>query len=304
MKYAVEAWAPDYGAPTDEIAMGQSDAPVDAAVEVPLGDWAPRTPDPAGPRPSVVLFVDGVRRVEARLWVTTDSGEVRQGICASWGAGVVRCDGRAELVDAQVRRGLFCNGDGLIAIDTSCGSFEPRPVSSDPAIALQDQMGMLEGRVATEAGAVGADLVVVDGPLGDRRRVPNAVGYIKTHQVAYLPDEVRNVVALLGAGQRTPLFVTGARNERYSWYLRLPGPGTHAWAGVVRCEVPADLPRERAIALADQVSLTLPAYASQPHKDPRAPQNLHPIAGLERAVRHRLGDAQLILRSLVVASSA
>lgn len=38
--------------------------------------------------------------------------------------------------------------------------------------------------------------------------------------------------------------------------------------------------------------------ASSPHKDPRAPQNLVPIGGLERELRHRLGDQQLLYRSL------
>ena len=47
----------------------------------------------------------------------------------------------------------------------------------------------------------------------------------------------------------------------------------------------------------DQVTL-LPPLASSPHKDPRAPQNLVPIGGLERELRRRLGDQQLLYRSL------
>jgi hypothetical protein len=53
-----------------------------------------------------------------------------------------------------------------------------------------------------------------------------------------------------------------------------------------------------AAALADTVTLSLPRYASRPHKDTRAPQNLYPIAGLERALRRRLGDATLLQRAL------
>src|ERR1022692_5005135 len=37
--------------------------------------------------------------------------------------------------------------------------------------------------------------------------------------------------------------------------------------------------------------------ASSPHKDPR-PQNLVPIGGLERQLRHRLGGQQLLYLSL------
>ncbi len=44
--------------------------------------------------------------------------------------------------------------------------------------------------------------------------------------------------------------------------------------------------------------MTLPRFASCEEKDPRAPQNLYPIGGLERELRRRLGDPMLIMRSL------
>jgi hypothetical protein len=67
---------------------------------------------------------------------------------------------------------------------------------------------------------------------------------------------------------------------------------------VVRCEASADLPLADARRLADVTALTLPRFASSPHKDPRAPQNLYPIAGLERELRRRLGDAAWIWRAV------
>src|SRR4051812_5435398 len=111
MRFAVEAWAPEYGS-----AMGQDDelsastATVDTDVEVVLSDWAPRTPPPASAINAgggVVLFTDGVRRVEAQVWVEGPDGASRPGICASYAAGAVRCDGKAELAAVEVRRGLF-----------------------------------------------------------------------------------------------------------------------------------------------------------------------------------------------------
>jgi hypothetical protein len=90
----------------------------------------------------------------------------------------------------------------------------------------------------------------------------------------------------------------GERFARHSWYLRLPCDVSHPWAGVVRCETAVDIGPERAIALADHLSAVLPRFASSPHKDPRAPQNLFPIAGLERELRRRLGDPLLIQRAL------
>ena len=49
--------------------------------------------------------------------------------------------------------------------------------------------------------------------------------------------------------------------------------------------------------------MTLGRYASEPYKDPRAPQNLYPIGGLERELRRRLGDAGLMFRALRVAAA-
>jgi hypothetical protein len=72
----------------------------------------------------------------------------------------------------------------------------------------------------------------------------------------------------------------------------------------VRCEAAGELTLEDAVARADLVAATLPRFASQPHNDPRAPQNLHPIAGLERELKRRLGDPLLLERALRQAAAA
>jgi hypothetical protein len=74
--------------------------------------------------------------------------------------------------------------------------------------------------------------------------------------------------------------------------------------GIVRCEASAALRADDVIALADRVAATLPRFASAPHKDARAPQNLYPIGGLERHLRHRLGDAAVVYRALRRAGAA
>ena len=43
-------------------------------------------------------------------------------------------------------------------------------------------------------------------------------------------------------------------------------------------------------AIADRTAALLPVVGSEPHIDPRAPQNLVPIGALERELRHRMGD--------------
>jgi hypothetical protein len=299
VRFAVETWAPEFGAPVGGDVLGESDAEVDLAVERAPDDWAPLAP--AVGSAATVLFVDGVERIDARVWVEDDSGVSRQGVCASWAAGVVRCDGRATVVAAEVRRGVLCPGE-VDPIVTRHGDYRAYPVPDVPGgdplgQALGQARGKLEGRVAAEAGP-DRELLVVDGPLGDRRHIDGAVGYVKAHHVSYLPAAQGRVVGLLAAGERTPLFRVGAGRFRYSWYLRLPGPATHPWWGIVRCEASGDLAVDEAVARADLVAATLPRFASQPHNDPRAPQNLHPIAGLERELKRRLGDPLLLGRAL------
>jgi hypothetical protein len=313
MRFAVESWAPEYGsAMGSEEQLAASDARIDVDVEVPAHEWAPRSPAPGTTPASCVVFTDGVRRVDAQVWVEGADGSSRPGICASYAAGAVRCNGRAEVVAAEIRRGLFTAAPGAEAIATRHGEFLVRAVGGDApdelSLCLQQRMGELEVEVA--ALACESELVCVDGPLRAGGHRPGTVGYVKTHHVRYLPPAQDAVVARLEAGQRTPIFLASARMwTRYLWYLRLPGAagdsaGGHPWSGVVRCETSADADPAEAVALADRIALTLPRFASQAHKDARAPQNLYPIAGLERVLRHRLGDATLLYRALRAAAAA
>jgi len=298
MQFAVEAWDPEYGAAFDPEGLVDTTVEVDPWVERAAVSWAP-LPAAAGTEalPSV-LFVDGVRRIEAHVWV--HGGETHLGVCASYGAGVVCCDGRAQVVRAEVRRALYCPPDGAEPIVTRHGTFALHAVTDDDptklSLALQRDMTALEVELAE--GERGDVPVVVDGPLKPGQERPGFVGYVKTHRTRYGPPLVAETVGLLGVGERTPLLLLDAPRRRYTWYLRLPGPVAHDWAGVVRLEIAADLPVPEAAVLADRLAVTLPPFASTPHKDSRAPQNLFPIAGLERELRRRLGDAPLLLRAL------
>jgi hypothetical protein len=143
------------------------------------------------------------------------------------------------------------------------------------------------------------DLLVLDGRLRGRTSLPRTIGYVKRQRGKYLTEELSTVVAELAAGQRTPVF---RLSGLYSWYLRLPGPVGPPWAGIVRVECAGDLTVEDAVALADRSARTLPRFASHAYKDPRAPQNLTPIAGLERRLRGLLGDPRLLHRQLTAAA--
>jgi len=294
-RVAIDGWSPEYGTSVE----GQvevSSEPVDAGVEATVERWAPVVVPEGTARPTSVLFIDGVRRIDARAWLTEDASPdiSRPGVCATVAAGAVLANGAAHVVTTAVARGLFA-ASGVEPLVTAHGTYEARPVPDDSPeglyLAVHAAMTALEAEVS--AAAPEAQLVIYDGPLRNRT---DGVGYIKTHHVQYLPDPLHAVTGRLGVGQRTPLFLIGGRFTRWSWYARLPGLPSHPMAGVIRCELPtASLtsPAEAA-GLADVVTAALVRFASEPHKDPRAPQNLYPIAGLERELRRRLGDQRLL----------
>jgi hypothetical protein len=338
MRFSVDAWDPAYGTSLDiEEFLAESTAGVDVTVERDPGQWRAIDPDPGLVLPDALLFVDGVRRIEARVWIEGEApdggpaGEASIGMCASYAAGVVCCCARgAHLVDFATRRGLFTVAAKADSIMTWAGTYiachtppkVDQPVSLTLSGALQRRLGDVEVQTAVAARSAlaghgvpdGGDLLVIDGPLYGRQHLPRALGYIKSHAKTYLPPDLNGLVARLEPNQRTPVFLIGAKWDRHSWYLRLPagsgpaaaaaGPAGPAWAGIVRIECSADLPAAEVIGLARLSQACLGRFASDEYKDARAPQNLYPIAGLERELRRRLGDPRLLYRALRMTAQA
>jgi hypothetical protein len=294
----VEAWAPEYGPsvePVDDLAPSEGD--IDVEVEGRPWEPIPGRDDGA----PLVAFVDGVRRIDARLVLDEPGGPV-PGICGSFAVGAVVWDRearRSEVVGAAVHRLAVMSGGHSAAVDAG-----PALAYGSSSVADHDPgslIGHFHGEMRRAESALAEDLgrgghfVVADGPLYELAPA-EIIGYVKSHRVAYLPDG--EILGALGAGERTPLF-TIKGYERYSWYLRLaPIDGGHSWTGLVRCEAPAALPIGEVAVLADRCAAVLPAVASEAHLDPRAPQNLVPIAALERHLRHLMGDPGLVLRNL------
>jgi hypothetical protein len=303
-----DPWSPGYGMGF-ETRLDEPYPNADIGVETP--DWSVPIRPPSV-RPGPVWFIDGVRRVELR--VLADDGTCRaQGLFGSFAVGAVRCDGRAAFDEHRIGRALILGG-GLPA--------EPREItagattlcfrgvseaSADPDAALlrlQDLMRDEENALAARVVGLGAPLVVADGPLrlGDAVDGP-IVGAIKRSVRRYLEAAEDRLLGRLAAGERTPVFALldrQAATRGYSWYTRvaaLPGP-YHDHAGVLRCEVRASIGLDAAVATANRVSALLPSFAGRP-SDPRTPQNLMPVAGLEGWLRHRMGDARMIRRALL-----
>jgi hypothetical protein len=315
VRFYVDAWDPSYGSGVDAAEGGPaapSSAQLGPDVEVPAASWRPLSPPCDVRGPSVILLVDGVRRVDARVWAEEPDGTLHPGLAASYAAGVVRCDlraGVARVVAATVERGLFTPSPGAGDLTAASARYAVHRVAGEFAqlsAAVQGQLTTLEADVAQAVRAGGVDdedLLIIDGPLRGRTRLERALGYVKTHRVQYLPVGLAPVVGRLRAGQRTPVFLLGTTWHRFTWYLKLPGPPGSPWAGVVRVEASADLPRGEAVRLADLSAVTLPRLAATAYKDPRAPQNLTPIAGLERRLRAMLGDQRLLLRGLAAGTA-
>jgi hypothetical protein len=310
----VDAWDPSYGASfegdSSDGPAATSTAQVDTDAEVPAAQWAAIDPRPGISCPDVVLLVDGVRRNDAGLWTAEDDGQSYAGLAASYAAGVVRCDlgnGVAELAGARVGRGLFTASPSAGDVLAGTVRYEVHRVNgtgeaSKLPAAVQGPLTALEIEISATARESN-DLMVVDGPLRNRRHLPRTIGYIKTQQKQYLPAQLTPVVTGLRAGQRTPVFHLGTVWGGWSWYLRLPGATGAPWAGIVRIECSPDLLIDEAVELADLSTATLPRFASSAYKDPRAPQNLVPIAGLERRLRGLLGDSRVLHRALTLAAA-
>ncbi len=307
--FTVDPWDPGYGLAfsedADDGALDESSAELDLDLELPAAQWHPIDPDRSPRLPATVAFLDGVRRIDARVWVHGGGPQPAPGIAASFAAGLVTCNGTATIAQAAIERGLFTAAAEAADITTRHGSYPARFAGGAGldklSLALQQRLADLEVQVALRFRAenpTADDLLVVDGPLRGRTHLDRTVGYIKTHHAAYLPAEQAAVIAALAPGQRTPAFAMGTSWRRSSWYLQLLQTPGVPWSGVVRLECSADLPQPEVIALADLTTRILPPLASAPHKDPRAPQNLVPIGGLERELRHRLGDQQLLYRAL------
>jgi hypothetical protein len=94
MRFTVDPWDPSYGASVQS-ELTESDSIPTTDIECPDEQWGPIAPSATEPV-DTLLFVDGVRRIEARAWI--DGGiEPVPGVFASWAAGVVRCNGEARV---------------------------------------------------------------------------------------------------------------------------------------------------------------------------------------------------------------
>lgn len=276
-------WAPEYGDPHQ----AGGEAGVEATPCEPFAFVPCPVPDP---RPQLA-FVDGVRQVEAQLYVGPHFGLA--GVLAA--GAVTPTPQGLRIEEVRVQRLTIVGGNGKAELPPQPGGWQweahsiEDPGPDAPLQELQRRMREQELELALHLTGQGLT-VVLDGPLS-AGAAGNLVGYVKTQAQRLLPQDLHDQVGDLPAHHRTTHFTW---SDRTGCYLRLvpPPPGSHPWFGIVRLETGGDP------ALLHTVGGALQAFAGVSHIDPRAPQNLQAVAGLEKEMRRRCGDRALGTRAV------
>jgi hypothetical protein len=257
-----------------------------------------------------MAFVDGVRRIEHRLLIG-DGERTVFGLLGSFGVGAVLVDGRARVAHEMIGRVAVSGGglelDPFVASVDGKGAlvFEPRTEPDNTPMAPVD--GLQKAMRRTEAGlaerlSAEVDVAFLDGPLTFLTAAArgSVVGFVKRLLRNYLDPSAHALLPRLELGERTPLFLIGGREPRYAWYVRIARGRRieSALTGVARLEAPAARGISEARTLADVSAREMVRFASDATRDPRAPQNLLPIGGLEACLKHLLGDASVVRRAV------
>lgn len=313
----LDPWDVEYG-PEVPLQLDDVDEDVEVVLdaEVPPDAWVPISPSDA-PTFHHVHFVDGVRRIEARLLVRR--GELLcHGAFGSAAVGATHIlSGRASCSEPIIERVVALGSGALLplpipvrtALEYAPASW-PEPNVDGPLRAVQKRMRDVEEAVARTLAEDGDSLVVADGPLSYEHPVKgNVLGYIKRVFQLYLPARLIGMVAGLPVAARTPLFVISKmKRARFSWFQRIgvTRAGDSELSGIVRMEVSSHVGVDVAARLANAAATQLPRFVPPRGRDPRAPQNLLPIGALEGHLRRCLGDARLVRRWIqtVIASEA
>jgi uncharacterized protein len=300
----LDPWSADYtgSVQADPTEPPQADVQIDAFVET--RQW---TAIPPGEPPDSAAFIDGVRRLEARVIGVRKEGMVH-GLFGSFATGATIVNPyTAQFAHCVPARRLILTSGLLRSEVFRIGNSELRfqglsvPEGNPDALLLALQTAMREAE-QTLARALPPPLVFLDGPIAFTTEAPGPIiGVVKTIHRLYLPPEQMEVALRLKTAERTPVFaIREGRKTRYSWYLRIAEgrPTHHAFSGVIRLEAGAAGGIDLALSLASLSAAFLPRFASSANRDPRAPQNLTPVGALEQHLRNQMGDATLIQRAI------
>jgi hypothetical protein len=332
MRLKLEPWPPDYGTSAFDMA-GDEDGGIanSAQPRIDLGKefehWAPIQPSQGRYQGfERLFFVDGSRRIEQFLFaegVRDGQYRVLPGLLGTFAVGLAQAErsgsAACRVVHTRIERRLILGGDYhtddviIPASDNQLGVLRYQATSISQAdnregflqLQLQNLMRQGEAKLANSLMDLARDqLLIVDGPLPrDQLSIPT-LGYVKTLHDLWIPPTEQRTLFALQAGQRTPIFyIEDNYKPRWSWFLRLATgePWYQSLAGVVRLEY-SPLERhntlDEVVRVADWSCLELPRYAAASFRDPRAPQQLMPVAFLEAELARRMGSLPIIRRRI------
>ncbi|WP_291425230.1 DNA double-strand break repair nuclease NurA [Deinococcus sp.] len=281
-----------------------------------------------------VYLVDGRRRMESRIFIDDEAGNVGVGGFGAYVAGAVKlCPHGSHLaVLEQVRAqrvlayapGLHIDPYRLSPRHPHTGQLEYTPLpcaANDPLAPMHAvQQAMLNAEQQLSHGLASqvpfdeedereelTSLTLQDGTLRSKNLGGAVVGCVKTMQTQYLPPDRVGLLGELQPGERTPILhlkYNGGRFVRFTWYVRLSRAPfyQHPMSGVMRLEMyapdEADFLPPIVRKVANLSGTLLGRLASAPHKDARAPQNLIPTAALEQAMSRAMGSQELVTRRI------
>ena len=332
MKLRLDPWAAEYNTAFHADTSAHTEKTnVNASFEVAQADWHAIKPPESHILWDDLLFLDGSRRIEARVLLENEQAEVAFGALGTYGVGVVSCcanlSRRATFIDLHAhgmqnvnRICVLSSGHSLPDFKllpnmrSQLGQLEYRVVSSSErdadAVIRRLQVEMLNAEQLLASRLVEAfpnALIICDGPRPFGLKETNVIGYIKTIHDVKVGKSQLELIRQLEEGERSPIYLieTDDKQRQYfEWFLRLrdPRPWLYSLAGMVRLQAYAGANPEEtfetAQIIADWSCLNLRAFASRQHQDPRAPQQLLPIRALENELGRRMGHPQVVRRRI------
>ncbi|GIW31023.1 MAG: nuclease [Meiothermus sp.] len=311
MAWKLEAWNPEYALPERIESEDESGGLED--IKIPYeGDWVAHTPPRVAPQDwPIVYLVDGRRRIDAQI----ADARGRRALLATVIAGAVLRDGAGiRPVGDPIKRHILLHSSDLVEpLPPGLRHYEPiQTEKSDPTSLRSKVIEVMRHLEASLVNRLEGGLVIVDGQIFPGEQAYHAperlLGYTKTQAATYLGPKHQALLYELQPYQRTPIFqiprqALPRQMSVSSWYVRLPlEPNSTFYSGaaLLRIETPTEEPSE-AVRLADLSVSLFCTLASSPAKDPRAPQNLIPIGGLEQWLGRHLGQAEVVRRRIVQA---
>ena len=315
MKLRLDPWATEYNTAyyAEDVAFTTPEH-IDPYVETEV--WKPITPQPSVLSWERLFFIDGSRRVEARLLLEDDQEQIAFGAMGTYAVGVVDCcpkqSRQATVFETHIQRLCALSGghhmDDFVIVSRGkeSGHLEYQVVvcnqrEADAVVMeLQSEMLKQESHVASRLAQHNQSLIICDGQRPHLNHDSNVIGYLKTIHDTRLSREHLGVVRQLEQGQRSPIYQIKIKDFAYfEWFLRLrdPRPWFYSLAGMVRIQAYGEHINDLT-ELANWTCINLPKFASKQHQDPRAPQQLLPIRALEQELKRQMGNPQIIRRRI------